>query len=176
MASTAEWLDRVLANEQELYHWLTRQYVGEVTAARRISNILDQYPDLPESIRKCINKIVQDEIAHAEWVKGLLETRNIPLPSMDGAEERYWKPVLNEVHNFETVAAAGHHAESMRLVRITALANDERVPHDIRSVFARILPDEQFHAVAFGRMSTPEAIAEMAPHHQAGLEMLGLEI
>lgn len=89
---------------------------------------------------------------------------------------RYWEPILGNLHTFEEIAGAGHHAEAMRLVRIAALAKDPDIDEDIRTVFTLILPDEQFHTVAFGKLSTPEAIEKTRPLHEAGLELLGLVI
>ena len=67
-------------------------------------------------------------------------------------------------------------AEGMRLVRIRALAESDKVDKDIRNVFRKILPDEEFHEKAFGAMSDDEAIKYMQDKHEAGLDMLGLEI
>jgi len=80
------------------------------------------------------------------------------------------------LHTFEEIAGAGHHAETMRLLRITELANDQEIDADIREVFSNILPDEEFHAKAFAAMSTEDAIEATRELHNIGLEMLGLEI
>ena len=106
----------------------------------------------------------------------MLVTRDIQIPVIEHAEDRYWKPILSELDTFEKTAAAGHHAEGMRLVRIRALADSDKVDNDIREVFRKILPDEEFHEVAFGKMSNDEAIKHMQDKHEAGLELLGLEI
>ena len=64
----------------------------------------------------------------------------------------------------------------MRLHRIRALAESDQVDSDIREVFARILPDEEYHEKAFGAMTDQESIDFMRDKHLAGLELLGLEI
>lgn len=171
--NTQQWLDKVTSSKDELHHWLERQYIGEMTAATRISNLAE---DAPEKFCRLLYKIATDEAQHAEWVEELLVTRGIQLPEIEHAEDRYWKPILSELDTFEKTAAAGHHAEGMRLVRIRALVESDKVDSDIREVFRKILPDEEFHEKAFGRMSDNEAIKYMQDKHEAGLEMLGLEI
>jgi rubrerythrin len=173
--NTQEWLNKI-SDKAELQHWLTRQYIGEITAARRIKNLADS---APEKYRGVLSKIANDELQHSNWVMELLVARNIPVPSasdMVDAEDRYWKPILKEVRTFDEITAAGHHAEGMRLVRIRALTACDKIDEDIRSVFQKILPDEEMHERAFKAMSSKEAVDTMSDCHEAGLELLGLEI
>ena len=171
--NTQQWLDKVTSSKDELHHWLERQFIGEITAAKRIRKLADE---APEKFKPVINRIADDESLHAFWVGELLVNRNIQIPTVEHAEDRYWKPILSELDSFEKTAAAGHHAEGMRLVRIRALAESDKVDEDIRNVFRKILPDEEFHEKAFGNMSNDESVEFMRDKHKAGLEMLGLEI
>lgn len=171
--NTQQWLDKVLSSEKELHHWLQRQYIGEVTAANRISKLASA---APYKHFKVLSKIASDELEHAKWVLDLLEARSIPIPRIESPEDRYWKPILSEAEDdFDKTAAAGYHAEGMRLTRIRALAADGRVDQDIRDAFTRILPDEEYHEKAFGAIASERAKAMMANKHQEGLERLGLE-
>jgi rubrerythrin len=173
--NTQEWLDKVTSSKEELHHWLERQYIGEVTAAKRIGELAQE---APIKFRAVLAKIAADELQHAMWVFGLLAVRGIDIPKVEDAqaEDRYWKPILGELDTFEKTAAAGHHAEGMRLHRIRALSESDQVDSDIREVFARILPDEEYHEKAFGAMTDQESIDFMRDKHLAGLELLGLEI
>jgi rubrerythrin len=171
--NTQQWLDKITSNREELHHWLGRQYIGEITAAKRIRKLADE---APEKFKPVINRIADDEAQHAFWVGGLLVARNIDLPAIEHPEDRYWKPILSELDTFEKTAAAGHHAEGMRLVRIRALADSDKVDNDIREVFRKILPDEEFHERAFGAMTDQDSIELMRDKHLAGLDLLGLEI
>lgn len=171
--NTEQWLEKITSDKDKLNHWLERQFIGEITAAKRIRKLADE---APEKFKPVINRIADDEALHAFWVGELLVARNIQIPTIEHAEDRYWKPILSELDSFEKTAAAGHHAEGMRLVRIRALAESDKVDSDIRNVFRKILPDEEFHEKAFGNMSTDESVEFMRDKHNAGLEMLGLEI
>jgi hypothetical protein len=177
--NTHQWLDKITSSQEELTHWLQRQYVGEVTASNRIKNLTTQFQDKftekPNWVM-VIEKIADDEARHAEWVKQLLVSRNIDIPSTEDAEKRYWSKIGLDDLSFEDTAAAGHHAEHMRLVRIRALADSEKVDNDIREVFKKILPDEEFHEKAFKIMATEESIKKMLDKHEAGMQALGLEI
>lgn len=171
--NTQEWLNKVTSSKEELHHWLERQYIGEMTAAQRIGQLVQE---APVKFKPVLAKIAADELQHAMWVWELLAIRDIKAPVIEHAEDRYWKPILSELDTFEKTAAAGHHAEGMRLVRIRALADSDKVDEDIRDVFRRILPDEEFHEKAFGAMSDEDNIKFMREKHEAGLDMLGLEI
>ncbi len=174
MKTTEQWLEQVISSKADLHHWLQRQYIGEVTAAKRITDLARA---APYKFQKVLFKVAYDELNHAKWVLDLLEARQIPTPKMESPEERYWKPILGEAEDdFDKTAAAGYHAEGMRLIRIRALAADPRVDQDIRDVFAKILPDEEFHERAFGAIASERAKAIMASKHQEGLDRLGLEI
>lgn len=171
--NTQQWLDKVTSSKTELHHWLERQYIGEITAAKRIRALAKE---APAKFQPVINRIADDEAQHAFWVGELLVARQIQIPKIENAENRYWEPILSNLDTFEKTTAAGHHAEGMRLIRIRALADSEKIDSDIREVFRKILPDEEYHEKAFGAMSTEEAIAEMLDKHEAGLELLGLEV
>lgn len=173
MKTTQQWLDEVKADPAKLTHWLERQYIGEITAAKRIRKLAE---DAPEKFKPVINRIADDEAQHAFWVGELLVTRSIDIPVIEHAEDRYWEPILNNLHSFEEITGAGHHAETMRLVRIRALAADTEIASDIRQTFSNILPDEEFHAKAFAAMSNESAIMSSKLLHEQGLDMLGLEI
>lgn len=173
MKTTYQWLDEVKADPAKLTHWLKRQYIGECLAANRIELLARTVEGRHQHI---LMKIAKDELTHAEWVRSLLETRNIEIPEVSIKDTRYWEPILNNLQSFEEIAGAGHHAETMRLVRIRALAADTEIAIDIRQVFSNILPDEEFHAKAFEAMSNESAINSSKVLHEQGLDMLGLEI
>lgn len=173
MKTTQQWLAEIKADPNKLIEWLKRQYVGEALAADRIQKLADI---ADESDRPLITKIANDELTHTQWVQSLLEVRNIPLPEISYDGTRYWKPILENLNSFDEIAGAGHHAETMRLIRIRALSEDLEIDSDIRQVFTNILPDEEMHAKAFLALSTPEAIESTRLLHNAGLALLGLEI
>lgn len=174
MKTTKQWLAEVKADPAKLKQWLERQYVGEQLAAERIAELAHEKRD--SRYGKVLERIAADEKKHATWVADLLTVRGIelPVPSMEGT--RYWEPILDNLHSFAEIAGAGHHAETMRLLRIKELAADEDIAQDIRTVFSMILPDEEFHAKAFAAMSTEDAIEATRELHNLGLDMLGLEV
>lgn len=173
--NTAQWLEKILSDKSNLNHWLQRQYVGEMNAAMRIAE-LQFHEGVNDENRKIIERIAAEESKHAHWIRELLEARGLELPALDTAENRYWKPVREAMETFEDIAAAGHHAERMRLVRIEALSNCQEIDADIRRVFSRILPDERFHERAFLSMTNLHSLQKMGGSHQKGLEILGLEV
>lgn len=174
MNTTQQWLHEVKTVPGKLQQWLERQYVGEALAAQRIQQLAEtQTGKRPEHV---LLRIMRDEQKHTAWIYGLLLSRDIPIPEVTLDGTRYWEPILENLHTFEEIAGAGHHAETMRLARIRALAEDAEIDDDIREVFRNILPDEEFHAKAFASLSTPEDIEKVRPLHEAGLDLLGLVI
>lgn len=173
MKTTEEWLAEIKESPEKLNAWLVRQYIGEKLAAERISELGHKHLHTHGTV---LFKLSLDEDRHAYWVSGLLHSRNIPLPKPTYEKDRYWSATLKGTQSFEELTGAGHHAETMRLVRIKALAADTEIPVDIREVFARILPDEERHVTVFAALSTPEAIEATRDNHQKGLEALGLTI
>lgn len=175
MKTTQQWLHEVKTVPGKLRQWLERQYVGEALAAGRISSLANEFT-MTHRQNAILVKIAADEVNHTGWIRTLLEVRGIPLPEVTLDDTRYWEPILGNLHTFEEIAGAGHHAEAMRLVRIQALADDPEIDADIREVFAKILPDETYHAKAFGALSTPEAIERTRILHEQGLDVLGLTL
>ena len=172
MKTTEQWWSDVSNSETKMIDWLKDQYHGEVTAEKRIRDMVEKY-SLTGKQALLINKIADDEKVHAEWVKELLLSRGIKAEILN-KEERYWNKTLPvEDVSFEEMCAIGHHAEVMRLDRIRLLSNEDRFK-DIAEVFLRILPDEEFHVKAFGSLSTPEMIEKTRYNHDTGMNAIGL--
>ena len=171
MQTSNEWWQKTKSDPAALNDWLVKQYRGESRAASRILRFADKYGNGEH--RKTLDTIASQESRHAVWVLGLLDTRQVT-PSVDMNEERYWKETLPEIESFETGAAVGAHAEKMRLDRIRAIVEDPETPSDIRDVFARILPEEEFHERAFRTMAGPDAMNKTEASHERGMQLLGL--
>jgi hypothetical protein len=54
------------------------------------------------------------------------------------------------------------------------IADDPDAPEDVRDVFARILPQEEFHEKAFRSFSSDDALTETSDNHLQGANALGL--
>lgn len=178
MKTTEQWWNEVSNDPEKMIEWLKDQYYGEQTAAARVRDLLEKYPDIEDTERELVTMIADDEAKHAEWVKQLLINRGIPESNFTRSKTgaRYWsKTLVDDSITFSQMCAIGHHAEVMRLERIELLAEDVRF-NDIAETFALILKDELFHAKAFKVMSTPEDIEAARGNHEAGKEALGLVI
>ncbi|MFT3697213.1 MAG: ferritin-like domain-containing protein [Kofleriaceae bacterium] len=173
MDSTTWWA-QTKRNPDALTRWLYDQYRGEVTASHRIEAMRDAFCEPSTRAHRVLSAIAKQERLHASWVGALLVARDLPV-EVEAKPDRYWREVVPEVTDLETGAAVGAHAERMRLERIEAIAGDAEAPADIRAVFARILPQEQFHARAFASLATDESLARTANAHALGRLALGLE-
>jgi hypothetical protein len=170
--STTWWQD-TRDDPARLLRWLVAQYRGEVTAASRIETLRDRFATPGSRAHRILTVIAAQERDHARWVGALLTARGVAL-ELDARPERYWREVVPGISDLATGAAVGAHAERMRLERIDVIAGDPAAPGDIRAVFARILPQERFHARAFAELATPDAMARTAGAHALGRKALGL--
>lgn len=172
MRTAEQWWAETKADEGALRAWLIKQHRGEASAAARIRKFRDEYAPAGEP-RAVLSLIADQEERHARWVLDLLKARGID-PDVDGAEERYWSQTLPAIESFETGAAVGAHAEAMRLRRIRAIVFDASAPADVREVFAKILPEEEFHERALRRLAGDVAMSQTAGAHARGEQLLGL--
>ncbi len=172
MKTTQQWWNEVKSSEPKLHAWLKRQYVGELAAVNLLSELLIRFgSDMSTKEWETIHKIMMQEAVHGHWMKLLLDARGLKPEKSASAERRYWKEVLPAVDSFEKAVAAGYHAENMRLVRIRAIAADLEAPADIREMFERILPHEEWHEEAFAEMMKGTKLTEF---HAKGLKSLNL--
>jgi hypothetical protein len=170
---STEWWARIRNDATRLTAWLYDQYRGEVTAASRIEALRDRFAERGSRAYRVLTVIARQERDHAGWVGELLATRGLRV-FVPPKSDRYWRVVVPGIEDLATGAAVGAHAETMRLERIEAIAADPTAPADIRAVFARILPQERFHARAFASLATPETMARTAHAHALGRIALGL--
>lgn len=172
MQTSQQWWEATKNDPDRFNHWLVRQYTGEVTAASRITKLALDFNATGRNA-KVLEVIAQQEAQHAEWIKGLLETRGVETV-IEPAEDRYWAATLPGIDSLDTGTAVAAHAEKMRLDRIMVIANDPEAPSDVRETFAKILRDELFHERAFREMSSQEALDRTAGNHDLGMQALGL--
>lgn len=167
------WWEAQKRDPAALAAWLLDQYRGEATAAGRIEMLRDAYAEPGTRAHRVLGVIAGQERRHAVWVGDLLAARGIE-PRIGPKRERYWRPTLEVIRDLETGCAIGAHSERMRLERIQVIAADPEAPADVRAVFQRILPEEQFHARAFAELAGPEALVATRGAHDLGRRALGL--
>jgi rubrerythrin len=178
MKTSAGWWQTVKADPELLLDWLRKQYHGEATAAVRMRDFLNRYGEQARDPRwvATVEEIARQEELHASWVGELLGARGEEPTIIPDKAERYWQATLPGIESWESGCAVAAHAEAMRLERIRVIAADLDAPADIREVFARILPQEEFHERAFRAFASDEALTAALEGHAAGAEALGLVV
>ncbi len=175
--TSKEWWNKVKGDQQEFERWLTRQYIGEVTAVRRLMELRVRFRSQMSDLEWIIlSSIISDEVRHSVWIKGILKWYGVSIPEVpkeDGT--RYWQEALAEVQSLYDWFGISHHAETMRLERIQAICDDTETSPLVKATFLKILDDEKFHARAFGLMAGVPAIERTAEGHSKGRKALGLE-
>jgi rubrerythrin len=171
--TSAAWWETTRSNPVALQAWLYAQYRGEITAGDRIEALRDAFADPGSRAYRVLSVVAAQERTHASWIGALLAARGLPV-EVTAKPDRYWRHVVPEISDLATGAAVGAHAEQMRLERIETISADPTAPPDIRAAFARILPQERFHARAFASLSTSEALARTKDAHALGRLALGL--
>lgn len=173
-----QWWKEVKANPVKLEEWLRAQYHGEITAAERLAQVVNMLEGECEyTIQKTLTRIGEQEFAHAGWIEKLLTDRGMKAEMIKGHKSRYWQKTLPRKYleiPIKRLAAIGAHAEAMRLKRIKVIANDKTAPADIRKVFQKILPQEEFHARAFRKIAGVKEYRAALTKHYEGLNALGL--
>jgi len=174
MQTSKEWWERVKHDPFLLVRWLRDQYHGEAVAAIRMAKFVERFGDQAKfAERKTVEEIARQEQRHADWIGQLLLDRGVA-PALLEKTERYWDEALKGIDSWDTGCAVAAHAEGMRLERIRVIASDPEGPADVREVFSRILPQEEFHERAFGTFASDAALFTTLGNHQAGAIALGL--
>jgi rubrerythrin len=176
--TSAEWWSAVKVDPVLLMDWLRKQYHGEATAAVRMRDFLARFGAQARDPRwvNTVEEIARQEETHAEWVGELLRARGEEPSVIANKAERYWDATLPGIESWESGCAVAAHAEAMRLDRIRVIAADPDAPPDVRAVFARILPQEEFHERAFRAFASDAALTAALEGHAAGAEALGLVV
>lgn len=177
MRTSEQWWVAVKADPELLMEWLKKQYHGEKTAAVRLTVFMEGYAQpagaSPQTL-DILKTIIEQEETHAHWVAQLLQNRGEDPTLLTGKYERYWEHTLPGIDSFETGCAVAAHAEAMRLDRIRVIVQDPHSPADIREVFSKILPQEEFHERAFSKMAGEDALLRTQDAHDLGMIALGL--
>ncbi len=174
MKTSKEWWDRVKHDPNLLIRWLRDQYHGEAAAFIRMRKFVEAFGHQAKwQERKTVEEIARQEGQHAQWIGELLQARGLQ-PYLLAKTERYWEETLKGIDSWDSGCAVAAHAENMRLARIRAIVEDTESPADIRDVFSRILPQEEFHERAFRAFASEAALFTTLGNHLAGAEALGL--
>lgn len=172
MTTSVEWLQSIKQQPAKFTHWLSQQWLAELEAAKRIHELASKSPSYKDQM--VLRKIAQDESKHAELLRVLCERRGIACAAESTG--RYYSQIELDKLSTDELYAAGHYAEGMRLSRIEAIVQDADMPQDIRETFTVILKDEQMHEAAFGALASEEALRNMQPRHEMGMQALGLTV
>jgi rubrerythrin len=174
--TSAEWWAEVKADPEKLLDWLHKQQIGEVMAAVRMQEFADTYGKQAKDPKwvKTVEEIARQEEEHGQWIAKLIRTRTSGVLHDILPSYRYWEKTLPGIESWASGCAVAAHAEAMRLERIRVIAGDPDAPEDIRDVFAKILPQEEFHEKAFRAFASDEALTKALENHQAGMNALGL--
>ena len=178
MRTTQEWWNQVKNSPEKLTDWLRDQFHGEMTAAPKIRELASKFAKNNSEATRIFNIIADQEELHASWIANLCISRGIT-PELLNKRERYWDETLPEIESLGTLEYASGvaaHAEQMRLERIKTIAADPTAPKDIQETFARILPQEEFHAASFERFATEVGMQQSEANHRKGLNALGLVV
>jgi rubrerythrin len=178
MRSSQQWWQSVKADPALLMDWLRKQYHGESMAAVRMRQFLECFGNEAHDPRwvSTVEEIARQEEMHASWVGELLRVRGEEPALIPDKDERYWQQTLPGISSWETGCAVAAHAEAMRLERIRVIAADPDAPADVRDVFARILPQEEFHERAFRAFSSDASLTATLHQHTQGAQALGLVV
>lgn len=172
MHTTRDWWAETKSDPEKLAHWLKRQYVGELAAVNLLSEVLLKFgADMTKKQWHDVYTVMQQEALHAHWVKGLLDSRGLSVDKDADPQRRYWMEVLPEVDDLQKAGAAAYDAEHMRLYRIREIAQDTEATQDIREVFAKILPHEEWHEEVFSEL---RGSARLDEARDRGLRALSL--
>jgi len=173
MHTSSEWWKKVKNDPALLKDWLIDQWIGESGAVTRVYDFADCFAT-DQLYKSLLQLIAIQESNHANWVYELLVNRGWQEDAEEQLEthvDKYWKEV--KITSFEYGCSLGAQTEDMRLARIREIAADETAPADIRKVFQKILPQEEFHQKAFAVMAG-DSINLAAEDHARGVEALGL--
>lgn len=173
MQTSQEWWLKTKSDPDLLSRWLRRQYVGEMASVGLLSELLVKYGcQAGEHAWTTVHKIMCQEALHGRWIKDLLDRRMIAPDLNPASGARYWAEIRPGVNSFAEGCAAAFHAENMRLERIRVIcAETDPELADIRAVFAKILPQEEWHEKAFNELRQKH---ELTKYHAKGLEALNL--
>ena len=178
MKTSQQWWDSIKDSPNLINNWLLNQFYGEMSAYLRITSVLNSNVQLSTKQQKALEKICQEELTHAHWIRDLLTTRNLVADSTKEHVERYWQNTLPSLEDktSDELFAIGAHAEEMRLERIKVIANDLNADKDIKETFVKILKDELTHAALFKNLTTEDEYNKAKVNHDNGLNALGLVI
>lgn len=175
MKNSVTWWEETKNDKTKLHHWLQRQYIGEFSAVHLLATLLVRFgSEISFEYRTNIYNIILQEAQHGQWMSALLNSEGIEPETGGKNAEKYWKSVLPNVTDFKSAMQACAQAEVMRLYRIRAIIADESAPPLIRTVFERILPHEEWHALIFKEMQGQYFSQELADANNEGLAALNL--
>lgn len=171
MKTSKQWLNEVKNDTTKLHRWLSRQWLAEVDASKRIADLSDK---VPLKYKNVLMKIAKDESKHAYLLGVLCKSRDIECST--DTTSRYYSSVDLPNLSVDELCALGHYAEGMRLDRIQAICDDSDIDSDIKEAFNIILKDELMHEKAFGIIASTEAKSKMKNQHVLAAQALGLVV
>lgn len=170
-AFTITWWDGLLKDDERMMRWLQKLQQTEYDGFTGNREADEQWGGGNPAVSNVFRVTGDDEKRHSDLLVDLIHKRGGTTVEVQ-PESLYWTEMDAIITSLETCAAVFHLGEVLAAERFKVLFEHDGTPDDIRAFLEAALPDEEYHARAFKRISSPEAIEIVQRKHVEVLAML----
>jgi rubrerythrin len=168
---THRWWEKLLADEDKMTLWLQKLQRTELDGYTGNLEAEALWAKDNLAAKAVLVGIAHDELRHSDLLVDLLRQRGLE-PNEESPESFYWSEMDKIIIDLSSCAAVFHLGEQLAADRFRVLFDHPDTPDDIRSFIASAMPDEEYHARSFRKLTDDITLERILVHHVETINVL----
>jgi tRNA isopentenyl-2-thiomethyl-A-37 hydroxylase MiaE len=168
---TKRWWEVLLGDEERMARWLQKLQKTEFSGYADNLAAIDQWAGDNIAAQTVLRATAEDELRHSDLLVEVLNGRGLSTDS-NPPESVYWSEMDKEINDLSSCAAVFHLGEQLACDRFEVLIQHPGTPDDIMGFLKSALPDEQYHARSFRKLTDDVTLSRIIETHYRIVERL----
>jgi hypothetical protein len=165
------WWERNLADEERMARWLQKLQKTEYSGYADNLSAIEQWAGGNIAAETVLRATAFDELRHSDLLVELLNKRGLSTED-EQPESIYWSEMDKVIVDLSSCAAVFHLGEQLAVDRFNVIASHPDTPADIMAFLTAVIPDEDYHARSFRKLTDDETLSRIVQTHYKIVERL----
>lgn len=166
-----QWWERLLADDERMARWLQKLQKTEYSGYDDNLKAIDQWAGGNIAAQTVLRATAFDELRHSDLLVEILNRRGLSTET-EPPESLYWSEMDKEITDLSSCAAVFHLGEQLAVDRFQVIAAHPGTPPDIMAFLTSVIPDEEYHARSFRKLTDDATLDRVLQSHYLIVERL----
>lgn len=166
-----QWWEGLLKDEERMARWLQKLQKTEYSGYDDNLKAIEQWAGDNIAAQTVLRATAFDELRHSDLLIEILNKRGLSTET-NPPESVYWSEMDKEITDLSSCAAVFHLGEQLAVDRFQVIAAHPDTPADIMGFLTSVIPDEEYHARSFRKLTDDATLDRILQKHYLIVETL----